>query len=209
MQCSFRERANLSPLCGRRSTLASLQGSGLVVDQGTRQGRKGCVASIGQDGLFNIPQLGCVSSTQHDHWRNVVYDGVCKWLWRLAQLCKVNTTGMIEAKNRKKVAWETRSCQKDFQKCVPYKQFSALTSDEEVHDCVDRRRAGTQTRRKGERHEDARQSAGRSFWQVRQWRRVSSVTAARTYQIMVFMSQLNSDTVSVGNIRLPLWSTIR
>ena len=55
---------------------------------------------MGQEGLFNFPQLGCVNPTQwqHDYW-NANEVGNCgegNWPRRLAQLCKTKKIEKIE-----------------------------------------------------------------------------------------------------------------
>ena len=90
---------------------------------------KGGVSVMGQEGLFNFPQLGCVNPTQwqHDYW-NANEVGNCgegNWPGRLAHLCKTKKIEKIErvsqfaeaaeqfqlVKKGKTVSWKRLDCQ--------------------------------------------------------------------------------------------------
>ena len=114
---------------------------------------KGGVSVIGQEGLFNFPQLGCVNPTQwqHDCWsaNEVDNNGEGNWPGRLAQLCKTKKIEKIEpasqfaetaeqfqpVKKGKKVSWKRLDCQDELHRSMTYNKFATLTSGEEEQEC--------------------------------------------------------------------------
>ena len=104
---------------------------------------------IGQEGLFNFPQLGCVNPTQwqHDYWNANEVDnyGESNWTGGLAQLCKTKKIEKIEpasqfdeaaeqfhlVKNGKKVSWKILDCQDELHRSMTYNKFTTLTPGEE------------------------------------------------------------------------------
>ena len=110
---------------------------------------KGGVSVIGQEGLFNFPQLVCVNTTQWQHGhlnaKKVDNFGEGNWPGRLAQLCKTKKIEKIEpasqfveaaeqfqlVKKRKKVSWKRLDCQDELHKSVTNNKFVTLTLGEE------------------------------------------------------------------------------
>ena len=143
---------------GRSATLASSRSSGTTCGQENSKGKgigpdqshgQGCVFVIGQEGLFNFPQLDCVKPTQwqHDYWNANEVDncGEGNWPGRLAELCKTKKIEKMEiasqfaeaatqthrAKKRQKVSWKRLDCQDELQKSMTHNKFATLTREEE------------------------------------------------------------------------------
>ena len=103
---------------------------------------------IGQEGLFNFPQLGCVNSTQvqQDSWNanEVDNDGEGSWPGRFCQLRKTKKIQKMErasqiaeaaeqfqlVKKRKKVTWNMLDCQYEIHKSTTCNKFATLTPGE-------------------------------------------------------------------------------
>ena len=114
---------------------------------------KGGVFVIGQEGLFNFPQLGCVNPThwQYDCWsaNDVDNYGEGNWPGRLAQPCKTKKIEKIEpasqfaetaeqfqpVKKGKKVSWKRLDCQDELHRSMTYNKFATLTSGEDEQEC--------------------------------------------------------------------------
>ena len=100
---------------------------------------------IGQEGLFNFPQLGCVNPTQwqHDYWNANEVDnyGESNWPGRLAQLGKSKKIEKIEpasqfeeaaeqlklVKKGKKVSWKRLDGQDELHRSMTYNKFTTST----------------------------------------------------------------------------------
>ena len=118
------------------------KGKGKGPDQS--YGKEG-VFVMGQEGLFNFPQLGCVNPTQWqlDYWNATEVDncGESNWPGRLAQLGKSNKIEKIEpasqfeeaaaqfqlVKKGNKVSWKRLDCQDELHRSVTYNKFTTLT----------------------------------------------------------------------------------
>ena len=110
---------------------------------------------IGQEGLFNFPQLGSVNPTQWQHdcgnANEVDNYGESNWPGRLAQLGKSKKLEKIEpasqseeaaeqfqlVKKGKKVSWKSLDCQGELHRSMTYNKFTTLTLGEEEQEFDD------------------------------------------------------------------------
>ena len=102
---------------------------------------------MGEEGLFNFPQLGCVNPTQwqHGYWNANEVDnyGESNWPGRLAQLGKSKKIEKIEpasqfeeaaeqlklVKKGKKVSWKRLDGQDELHRSMTYNKFTTSTPE--------------------------------------------------------------------------------
>ena len=98
---------------------------------------KGSVSVIGQEGLFNFPQLGCVNLThwQHDYWNANEVDNYGEAIgqndWLNCAKRKEAAEQFQLVKKRQKVSWKRLHCQDELHRSMTYNKFTTLTPGEE------------------------------------------------------------------------------
>ena len=101
---------------------------------------KGGVSVIGQEGLFNCLQLGCVNAKQwqHDNWNANEVDNYGEGNWpeedrenqACATVCRSYKT-VPACEEGMKVSWKMLDCQDELHKSTTHNKFATLTLGEE------------------------------------------------------------------------------